>query len=44
MSAAASYKVLVAGATGACGQAIVRELVATPRCEEVIALCYSGFY
>jgi|YelNatPaOPRAMG01_1025707.scaffolds.fasta_scaffold57038_1 uncharacterized protein YbjT (DUF2867 family) len=39
MSAAASYKVLVAGATGACGQAIVRELVATPRCEEVIALC-----
>ncbi|KAK4532475.1 hypothetical protein CCYA_CCYA12G3332 [Cyanidiococcus yangmingshanensis] len=35
----ASYRVLVAGSTGACGQAIVQELATAPKCREVLALC-----
>ena len=33
-----SYRAIVVGATGAVGSALVRELIASPRCERVVAL------
>src|SRR2546428_12662673 len=33
-----SYRAIVVGATGAVGGALVRELIASPRCERVVAL------